>query len=120
VILTLAGRLTVRGGTGSVLEYFGKGVEGLSCTGMATMSNMGAEMGATTSVFPYTPAMYDYLKATRRGAIAEKAKWAHAQGLLVADAKAEYSQVIELDLSRIEPMISAFVDDWIALNISLF
>lgn len=66
VILKLAGILTVKGGTGAIVEYFGEGVESLSCTGMATICNMGAEIGATTSLFPFTQSMHRYLKATNR------------------------------------------------------
>ncbi|RKP06738.1 aconitase family-domain-containing protein, partial [Thamnocephalis sphaerospora] len=73
VILHLAGKLTVRGGTGHIIEYFGPGVETLSCTGMATMCNMGAEVGATTSVFPYSDNMRRYLRATQRANVASAA-----------------------------------------------
>src|SRR5271156_4120238 len=73
VILKLAGLLTVRGGTGYIIEYFGKGVETLSCTGMATICNMGAEVGATTSLFPFTQASADYLAATHRSPVAHAA-----------------------------------------------
>ena len=64
VILKLAGILTVKGGTGAIVEYFGPGVDEISCTGMATICNMGAEIGATTSIFPFNSRMYDYLSAT--------------------------------------------------------
>ena len=66
IILTLAGMLTVKGGTGYILEYFGPGVKNLSCTGMATICNMGAELGATTSIFPYQEKMSQYLEKTDR------------------------------------------------------
>lgn len=66
VILKLAGILTVKGGTGAIVEYFGPGVDSISCTGMGTICNMGAEIGATTSVFPYNRRMYDYLASTGR------------------------------------------------------
>lgn len=62
MILKLAGILTVKGGTGAIVEYFGPGVESISCTGMATICNMGAEIGATTSTFPFNSRMGDYLK----------------------------------------------------------
>lgn len=65
-----AGILTVKGGTGAIVEYYGPGVQSLSCTGMATICNMGAEIGATTSMFPYNRRMRDYLKATEREGIA--------------------------------------------------
>merc|ERR1712137_448339 len=73
VILKVAGILTVKGGTGAIVEYFGPGVDSISCTGMGTICNMGAEIGATTSVFPFNRRMRDYLVATEREAIAEKA-----------------------------------------------
>jgi len=66
VILKVAGILTVKGGTGAILEYFGEGAKTISCTGKGTICNMGAEIGATTSVFPYDERMYTYLKATGR------------------------------------------------------
>ena len=69
VILKLAGILTVKGGTGAIVEYFGEGVESLSCTGMATICNMGAEIGATTSLFPFTQSMRRYLQATNRSSL---------------------------------------------------
>src|SRR5438132_1601684 len=74
VILKLAGLLSVRGGTGAIVEYFGPGIESLSCTGMATICNMGAEVGATTSIFPFNKRMSEYLHATKRGEIAECAE----------------------------------------------
>ncbi len=69
----MAGILTVKGGTGAIVEYFGSGVESMSCTGMATICNMGAEIGATTSLFPYNKRMHDYLVATGRGGAASLA-----------------------------------------------
>lgn len=74
VILKVADILTVKGGTGAIIEYFGPGVESISCTGMATICNMGAEIGATTSVFPFNERMVDFLEATGRGDIADLAK----------------------------------------------
>lgn len=94
VILKVAGILTVKGGTGAIVEYRGPGVESLSCTGMATICNMGAEIGATTSLFPFNHRMVDYLKATNRSEIAEYAK-SFAYNLK-ADAGAEYDQNIEI------------------------
>jgi aconitate hydratase len=70
VILKVAGILTVKGGTGAIVEYFGPGVDSISCTGMATICNMGAEIGATTSLFPFNKRMGDYLRATKRGDVA--------------------------------------------------
>ncbi|CAK7565812.1 MAG: aconitate hydratase [Sporothrix epigloea] len=119
VILHLAGRLTVRGGTGFVIEYSGPGVQTLSCTGMATICNMGAEVGATTSVFPYTDASSRYLKSTRRDKAAEDAlRFQQFRGTQVsptdkdavfqfaADEGAEYDEVIEINLSELEPHIN--------------
>lgn len=109
IILHLAGQLTVRGGTGFVIEYHGPGVETLSCTGMATICNMGAEMGATTSLFPFSPSMVPYLQATHRGHVAQAASEIAASGpghLLRADGKAEYDQLITIDLSKLEPHIN--------------
>ena len=94
VILKVAGILTVKGGTGAIVEYLGPGVESLSCTGMATICNMGAEIGATTSVFPFNNRMVDYLNATKRSEIAQYAqRFSHN---LKADQGAEYDQVIEI------------------------
>ncbi|KAG8926041.1 Aconitate hydratase mitochondrial [Tulasnella sp. 417] len=104
VILKVAGILTVKGGTGAIVEYTGPGVESLSCTGMATICNMGAEIGATTSLFPYNERMGDYLRATKRGDIAGYAK--QFQHNLKPDENAEYDQVIEINLSELEPHIN--------------
>lgn len=84
IILKVADTLTVKGGTGYILEYFGPGCESVSCTGMATICNMGAEIGATTSIFPFNHRMVKYLEATRRGDIAETAQQ-HKDLLLTAD-----------------------------------
>lgn len=95
----MAGILTVKGGTGAIVEYTGPGVESLSCTGMATICNMGAEIGATTSVFPFNHRMTDYLKATKRSEIADYAKsFAHN---LTSDQGAEYDRYIEIVRSSI-------------------
>ena len=111
VILNLAGKLTVRGGTGYILEYHGPGVQSLSCTGMATICNMGAEVGATTSIFPFTESSHaPYLHSTHRGQIAERAAAiATAPGphnLLTADTGAEYDDEIVINLSDLEPHIN--------------
>jgi len=104
VILKLAGLLTVKGGTGCIIEYFGSGVQSLSCTGMGTICNMGAEIGATTSLFPYNSRMADYLNATSRSDIAKEAnKYAD---LLQADEGAKYDQVIEINLDTLEPHVN--------------
>lgn len=104
VILKLAGILTVKGGTGAIVEYFGPGVETISCTGMATICNMGAEIGATTSVFPFTARMAAYLKATSRGSIADLAQ--QHRSYLAADAEAKYDRVVEINLDELEPHIN--------------
>jgi len=104
VILKVAGILTVKGGTGAIVEYFGEGVDSLSCTGMATICNMGAEIGATTSVFPYNKRMYDYLVATNRKDMADYIDQ-HKQ-FLKADTGAEYDRLIEIDLNTLEPHIN--------------
>ena len=107
VILKLLGILTVKGGTNAIVEYFGPGVEALSCTGKGTITNMGAELGATTSIFPYDERMAVYLKATRRTDLAELAD--ANRDLLVADPEVLanpadfYDQIIEIDLSTLEP-----------------
>lgn len=110
IILHLAGRLTVRGGTGFVIEYFGPGVQTISCTGMATICNMGAEVGATTSIFPFTRGMELYLNSTRRGTIAsDAAKISSApdiSNLLSSDIGVEYDELITIDLSILEPHIN--------------
>jgi len=105
VILKLAGILTVKGGTMSIIEYFGPGVDSISCTGMGTICNMGAELGATTSVFPFNQRMADYLTATERSDIAgEAAKY--KDSLLSPDAGCQYDQVVEIDLSTLEPHVN--------------
>ena len=105
IILKVAGILTVKGGTGAIVEYFGPGVDSISCTGMATICNMGAEIGATTSVFPYNDRMKDYLKSTNRSDVAAAADQ-HRGSLLTADNNAKYDQVVELDLSTLEPYVN--------------
>jgi aconitate hydratase len=109
VILKVCEILTVKGGTNRVIEYLGPGARAISCTGKATITNMGAELGATTSIFPYDERMALYLKATRREEIADLAT-AHAE-LLCADPEVErhperfFDEVIEIDLSRLEPHV---------------
>lgn len=109
IILQLAGKLTVRGGTGFIIEYHGPGVDTLSCTGMATICNMGAEVGATTSLFPFSRNHIPYLKATNRAAVAAAAAEIAASGsqsLLRADTSAEYDQLVTINLSTLEPHIN--------------
>merc|ERR1712012_557236 len=105
VILKVAGILTVKGGTGAIVEYFGEGVDSISCTGMGTICNMGAEIGATTSVFPFNGRMADYLVATERKNIADLAT-EYKSALLSPDSGCQYDQVIEIDLSTLEPHVN--------------
>jgi len=105
VILKLAGILTVKGGTMSIIEYFGPGLDSISCTGMGTICNMGAELGATTSVFPFNQRMADYLAATERQDIADEAN-KYKSALLSPDADCKYDQVVEIDLSTLEPHVN--------------
>jgi len=107
VILKLAGMLTVRGGTGYIIEYFGSGVQTLSCTGMATICNMGAEVGATTSLFPFTKASAEYLTATHRAPVAQVAAEVLSEtGFLAADEGVEYDEIHKINLSELEPRIN--------------
>ncbi len=110
VILKVAEILTVKGGTGAIVEYFGPGANSISCTGKATICNMGAEIGATTSLFGYDDAMARYLKSTGREAIADAANAvAHhlrADDEVLANPEAYYDQVIEIDLSTLTPHIN--------------
>uniref|UniRef100_A0A336K422 Aconitate hydratase, mitochondrial n=1 Tax=Culicoides sonorensis TaxID=179676 RepID=A0A336K422_CULSO len=105
VILKVADILTVKGGTGAIVEYYGKGVDSLSCTGMATICNMGAEIGATTSVFPLNDRQIAYLKSTKRDDIAAEAQ-KYKEKLLTADKGAEYDRVIEINLDTLEPHVN--------------
>ncbi|XP_059388100.1 aconitate hydratase, mitochondrial [Carassius carassius] len=104
VILKVAGILTVKGGTGAIVEYHGPGVDSISCTGMATICNMGAEIGATTSIFPFNHRMKTYLEKTGRGEIAALAN--ENQDLLVPDSGCHYDQIIEINLSELKPHIN--------------
>ncbi|KAK9823152.1 hypothetical protein WJX72_000640 [[Myrmecia] bisecta] len=104
IICKVAGILTVKGGTGAIVEYYGPGVDNISCTGMGTICNMGAEIGATTSMFPYNKRMYDYLAATEREGLAKVADAFREH--LRADEGCEYDQIIELNLSELEPQIN--------------
>ncbi|MFP6625689.1 MAG: aconitate hydratase [Deltaproteobacteria bacterium] len=109
VILRLCGLLTVRGGTNRIIEYFGPGTQSISCTGKATICNMGAELGATTSVFPFDSRMATYLASTGRQDLAGLAEENH--GLLVADRETAespedfYDEIVEIDLSTLEPYV---------------
>src|SRR5207249_667705 len=107
VILKVLGILTVTGGTNRIIEYFGPGARTISCTGKATITNMGAELGATTSVFPFDAKMDAYLRATDRAGLADLAM--ARRHLVAADPEVEadpgrfFEKVIEIDLSRLEP-----------------
>ena len=104
IILKVAGILTVKGGTGAIVEYFGPGASSISATGKATICNMGAEIGATCSVFGYDHNMAMYLKATGREAIADAADKVAAD--LRPDDGAQYDQLIEIDLDQLKPLIN--------------
>ncbi len=109
VILKLAGVLTVKGGTNRIVEYFGPGTASISCTGKGTITNMGAELGATTSIFPFDERMAAYLRATRREEVADSAE-RHAEHLcadpeVLADPQKYYDEIVEIDLSTLEPHV---------------
>ena len=110
VILKLAGILTVKGGTGHIIEYFGEGAINLSCTGKGTICNMGAEVGATTSTFGYDHSMRNYLKSTGRKAVSDLAdKFAHhltGDPQVYNDPQKYFDQVITIDLDKLEPYIN--------------
>ena len=110
VILKLAGLLTVKGGTGSIVEYFGKGADSISCTGKGTICNMGAEIGATTSIFPYDTKMSNYLKSTAReelAGLADKIKQHLSADSEVYNSPEDfYDEVIEINLSNLEPHVN--------------
>lgn len=111
VILKLAGILTVKGGTNAIIEYFGPGTATLSATGKATICNMGAEVGATTSLFPYDEKIAAYLRATGRSEVADLADGIAAECLTADAAVLEnpehyYDRIIEIDLSTLEPYIN--------------
>jgi aconitate hydratase len=124
VILKVAGILTVKGGTGAIVEYFGPGADSLSCTGKGTICNMGAEIGATTSLFGYDEKMYDYLKSTGREEVANEAdKLAvHLNGDADVYEHPEkyFDQVIEINLSELEPHINGPFTPDLATPLSQF
>ena len=109
VILRVMKELTVKGGTGYVVEYFGDGAASISCTGKATICNMGAEHGATTSTFPFDSRMSDYLKATDRSDIAalaeEYSECFRADDEVYADPEKYYDKIVEINLSELEPLV---------------
>src|SRR5215216_1840025 len=110
IILKVAGILTVKGGTGAIVEYFGDGADSLSCTGKATICNMGAEIGATCSLFAYDDKMAAYLKVTERTAVAEAANAVRAHlrpdEEVYANPEKYYDQLIEINLSELEPHVN--------------
>jgi aconitate hydratase len=110
IILKVAGILTVKGGTGAVVEYFGEGAKNISCTGKGTICNMGAEIGATTSTFGYDESMERYLKATGRADVAELANKVKehltADKEVYADPEKYFDQIIEINLSELEPHVN--------------
>jgi len=110
VILKVAGILTVKGGTNAIVEYFGEGATNLSCTGKGTICNMGAEIGATTSTFGYDESMNRYLKSTNRGDVADLADAIkeHLTGdpEVYANPEKYFDQVIEINLSELEPLLN--------------
>jgi aconitate hydratase len=124
IILKVAGILTVKGGTGAILEYFGPGAESLSCTGKGTICNMGAEIGATTSTFGYDQKMRAYLEGTSRKDVADLAE--EVKEHLTGDAEVYenpeqyFDQVIEIDLSTLEPHINGPFTPDLATPISEF
>lgn len=110
VIIRLCGILTVKGGTNKIIEYFGEGCESISCTGKGTITNMGAELGATCSIFPYDKRMESFLKATRRDELAQLANdnsdILNADPEILKDPHKYYDEVVEIDLSTLEPQIT--------------
>ncbi len=110
VILKVAGILTVKGGTGAIVEYFGEGAESMSCTGKGTICNMGAEIGATTSTFGYDASMSRYLASTERADVAQYADtiaaYLTADAECYADPAPYFDQLIEINLSELEPHIN--------------
>jgi aconitate hydratase len=124
VILKVAGILTVKGGTGAIVEYFGEGALSLSCTGKGTICNMGAEIGATTSIFGYDEKMAAYLRGTERADIADLAdKVAHhltGDAEVYANPENYFDELIEIDLSTLEPQINGPFTPDLAWPISKF
>ncbi|WP_313375009.1 aconitate hydratase [Chishuiella sp.] len=110
VILEVAGLLTVKGGTGAIVEYFGEGAESLSATGKGTICNMGAEIGATTSIFAYDDASERYLRATNRNEIADEAnkfkEYLRSDDEVYQNPEKFYDELIEINLSELEPRLN--------------
>jgi len=124
IILKVAGLLTVKGGTGAIVEYFGEGADNLSATGKATICNMGAEIGATCSVFTYDQKMADYLKITGREEVAALAdairEHLRPDGEVYKNPEAYYDQLIEIDLNELEPHVNGPFTPDLAWPISKF
>jgi aconitate hydratase len=124
VILKVAGILTVKGGTGAVVEYFGEGAGSISCTGKGTICNMGAEIGATTSIFGYDEKMAEYLRGTGRSEVADAADQvkAHLTGdpEVYADPGRYFDEVIEINLSELEPHVNGPFTPDLATPVSQF
>jgi aconitate hydratase len=122
VILKLAGILTVKGGTGAIVEYFGEGTKSISCTGKGTICNMGAEIGATTSVFPYDEKMANYLKATKRDDLAllanEIADELRADDDVYLNPEKYFDKVIEINLNELKPHLNGPFSPDIAIPVS--
>ncbi|MGY0408472.1 MAG: aconitase family protein, partial [Polaribacter sp.] len=110
VILKVAGIVSAKGGTGAIVEYFGEGATGMSCTGKGTICNMGAEIGATTSTFGYDESMERYLRATDRSDVADAAnqvkEYLTGDAEVYANPEAYFDQVIEIDLSELSPLLN--------------
>lgn len=124
VILKVAGILTVKGGTGAILEYFGEGAESISCTGKGTICNMGAEIGATTSIFGYDAKMREYLAGTGREEVAVEADkmipFLTADPEVYAEPEKYFDQLIEINLSELEPHINGPFTPDLATPVSEF
>lgn len=122
VILKVAGILTVKGGTGCIVEYFGEGAQSLSCTGKGTICNMGAEIGATTSTFGYDKSMEKYLRATGRAEVADLAngirEYLTGDAEVYANPEKYFDQVIEINLSELEPHLNGPFSPDIATPVS--
>jgi len=124
VILKVAGILTVKGGTGSIVEYFGPGAEKLSCTGKGTICNMGAEIGATTSIFPYDQSMSNYLRSTNRNDLADladqNAEFLCGDSEIYKYPEEYFDEVLTIDLDTLEPHINGPFTPDLATPISDF
>ena len=125
VILKVAGLLTVKGGTGAIVEYFGEGASTISCTGKGTICNMGAEIGATTSIFGYDANMAKYLRATSRADIADladsiTAEYLNGDAEVYQHPEKYFDQLIEINLSELEPHINGPFTPDLATPLSQF